>query len=77
MSQAEPQESLLHLHLQRMLEITRRFFEVEAAERRPRQRGGRSYPVPLPGGWCLREDAERNRWYHKEYPYRAAARQAD
>jgi len=76
MSQAQPQESL---HLQRMLKITRRFFEVEAAERKPWRRGGRSYPVPLPAGWrwCLREDAERNRWYHKEYPYGAAARQAD
>jgi hypothetical protein len=77
MSRTQPQETLLHL--QRMLEITRQFFEVEPAVRKPLQCGGRSYPVPPPVGWrwCLRQDAERNRWYHTEYPYGAAPRRAD
>ncbi|MBI4206059.1 MAG: hypothetical protein HY527_13645 [Betaproteobacteria bacterium] len=63
------------LRMQRVVEITRRFFKIESTASQPLPRAVRSYPIPAPAAWrwCLRDGVERNRWYHGEYPYSAAA----
>lgn len=60
--------------LQRILDVTRRFFEIDPAPRKPLPHAARSYPVPAPVAWrwCRGDDGDRHRWFHNEYPYGAA-----
>lgn len=69
-----PSENEIMVRLQRMVEVTRRFFEVEPAATKPLRRALRSYPVPAPVAWrWCRGEPDGKRWFHKEYPYGTAS----
>lgn len=70
----DPRAREILLQLQRMLEVTRRFFEIKPITPAAPSRTVRSYPIPTPVAWrwCQRDGAAPDRWYHGEYPYGAA-----